>query len=253
MLTSIRGLAAASLFTLCALAATPALADEGEPEAPAEFTFSGYATGVSDYRWRGLSYSGGDFAVQGSINVNHASGFYVGTWASSLEQDLFDVYGSAEVDLYAGWSGEVASGVTADVGVTYYVYPNGSVGDANFFEPYASLSTTVGPVSAKFGVNYAWEQDSLASDDNLYVFTDLGYAIGDTGLGLNAHLGYTDGVLSPKSLTGAGSGGGFDYSVGASYNVTEKLSVGISYVGADGASINDFSDDAVVGSIKLAF
>jgi uncharacterized protein (TIGR02001 family) len=258
MLTSIRGLVAATLFAGAAFAATPAFAEEAaaeapvETEAPADFTVSGYVMGVTDYRFRGLSYSGGDFAVQGSINVNHSSGFYVGTWASSLEQDAFDVYGSAEVDIYAGWAGEVSSGITADVGLTYYAYPNGSVGQANIWEPYASVSTTMGPVSAKVGVNYAWEQDSLAGEDNLYVFSDLGYTIPDTGVGLSAHLGYTDGVLSPQRLTG-GTGGGFDYSVGATYNVTEKLSVGVSYIGAEGASIDGFSDDTVVGSLKLAF
>lgn len=252
MLTSIRGLGAAVALSVLAFTATPALADEAEAPTP-EFTVSGYVTGVTDYRFRGLSYSGGDFAVQGSINVNHSSGFYIGTWASSLEQDAFDIYGSAEVDIYGGWTGEVAKGITADVGLTYYAYPNGTVGDANIFEPYASLSTTMGPVSAKVGVNYAWEQDSLGGQDNLYVFSDLGYTIADTGVSLSAHLGYTDGVLSPKALTGAGTGGGFDYSVGASYNITDKLSVGVSYVGADGASIDGFSNDAAVGSIKLAF
>jgi uncharacterized protein (TIGR02001 family) len=255
MLTSIRGLVAATLFVGAAFAATPAFADEAaaETEAPADITVSGYVTGVTDYRFRGLSLSAGDFAVQGSINVNHSSGFYVGTWASSLEQDAFDVYGSAEIDLYGGWTGEVASGVTADVGLTYYAYPNGSFGDANYFEPYASLSTTMGPVSAKVGAAYAWEQDSLAGQDNLYVYTDLGYTIPDTGLGLSAHLGYADGAQSPKLLTGSGTGGGFDYSVGASYNITEKLSLGVSYIGVDGASVDGFSDDTVVGSLKLSF
>lgn len=257
MLTSIRGFAAATLLVGSALAATPALADEAgasaETEAPADFTVSGYVTGVTDYRFRGLSFSGGDFALQGSININHSSGFYIGTWATSLEQDAPDIYGSAEVDVYAGWAGEISSGVTADVGITLYAYPNGSVGDANVWEPYASLSTTMGPVSAKVGVNYAWQQDSLAGDDNVYVFTDLGVGIPDTSVSLSAHLGYTDGALSPKVLTGSGTGGGIDYSLGANYNITEKLSVGVSYVGVQGDSIDGFSNDAVVGAVKLSF
>ncbi len=254
MLTSIRGLAAATLFVGSTLAATPAFADEAaaETEAPADITVSGYVTGVTDYRFRGLSLSAGDFAVQGSINVNHSSGFYVGTWASSLEQDLLDVYGSAEIDLYAGWTGEVTSGLTADVGLTYYAYPNGTFGDGNYFEPYASLSTTMGPVSAKVGAAYAWEQDSLGGDDNIYVYTDLGVSIPDAPVALSAHLGYADGAQSPKFLTG-GTGGGFDYSVGATYNVTDKLSVGVSYIGVEGATVDGFSDDAVVGAVKLAF
>jgi len=249
MLTSIRSLAAATLLAGTALAATPALADEAD--APSEFTVSGSAAIVSDYRFRGLSLSGGDVAVQGSIGVSHSSGFYVGTWASSIEDS--PVYGHTEVDVYAGWTGEIASGLTADVGLLYYVYPNGKVGKANVWEPYASLSTTLGPVSAKVGVAYAWDQKSLGGDDNLYVFTNLGVAIPDTPVSLSATLGYTDGALSPELLTGKGTGGGFDYSLGATYNITPALSIGATYVGVEGNSFKNFSDDTVVATLKLTF
>lgn len=250
MLTSIRGLVAASLFA-GALVATPAFADETDP--PAAWTVSGNVTGVTDYRWRGLSYSGGDFAIQGSIQVNHSSGFYVGTWGSSLEQDPADIYGSAEIDVYGGWSGEVASGLTADVGMTWYTYPNGSVGKANYLEPHAALSTTLGPATAKVGVNYAWKQDALGGDDNVYLYSDLSSGVPGTPVSLNAHLGYTSGALSPNRLTMTSADGGFDYSVGASVNVTKNLSVGASYIGVDGDSYDGFSDDTVVASVKLAF
>lgn len=242
-------LAASVLFV--GFVSTPAFAQDDETDPPSEFTISGYVQGVSDYRFRGYSLSGGDVAVQGTINLNHSSGFYAGTWASSLEDTA--VYGHTEVDLYAGWTGAIASGLTADVGLLYYVYPNGKVGDANYFEPYASLSTTFGPVSAKLGVTYAWEQDSLANEDNLYVFTDIGVGIPDTPVSLSAHVGYTDGVLAPPLLAGDFTDDtGFDYSVGASYNVTDKLSVGVSYVGVEGPSIDGFTDDTVVATIKLA-
>lgn len=249
MHTSIRSIFAATLLAGSMLAATPALADE--TDAPADFTISGNVQIVSDYRFRGLSLSAGDLAVQGAINVNHASGFYVGAWASSLEDS--PVYGNAELDLYAGWTGALGSGLTADVGLLYYVYPNGNVGSANVFEPYASVTAAFGPATAKFGVAYAWKQSSLGNDDNLYLFTDLGTAIPNTPLSLSAHLGYTDGALSPKLLTGVSTDGGFDYSLGATYNITSKLSVGVSYVGVEGASIKGFSNDAVVGTLKLSF
>lgn len=251
MLTSVRGLFAATILAGCGLAATPALAEDTAP--PSDITVSGYVQGVTDYRFRGISLSAGDFALQGSINVNHSSGLYVGTWASSLEQDALDVYGNVEVDVYAGWTGELTPGLTADVGLLYYVYPNGGTGDGNVFEPYASVTAAVGPATAKLGVAYAWEQDSLGGDDNLYVYTDLSAGIPDTPVSLSAHLGYTDGALSPKRLTAAGTGGGFDWSAGATFNITPALSVGATYVGVEGNSIDSFSNDAVVGTLKLAF
>ncbi|MFC4294506.1 TorF family putative porin [Novosphingobium tardum] len=244
-------LIAATMLAGLAFVSSPAFADETDP--PSDFTFSGYVQGVSDYRFRGLSLSGGDPAIQGSINLNHSSGFYVGTWASSLEQDAADVYGSTELDLYGGWTGEVTSGLTADVGLLYYVYPAGGSGKGNYFEPYASLTGAVGPATAKVGVAYAPSQDSLGNDDNLYVYGELGAGIPNTPISLAAHLGYADGVQSPDRLTGKGTGGGFDYSLGATYNITPKFSVGASYVGVDGNKIDSFSDDTVVATVKLAF
>ena len=265
MLTSIRGLFAATLLAGTFLAAVPAYADE--TDAPSEFTITGNVALVTDYRFRGVSLSGGDPAIQGGINVNHKSGFYVGVWGSNLEEGLG--YGNLETDIFAGWTGALGSGVTADVGVLYYAYFNSGVGDdLNVFEPYASLSTTMGPVTGKLGVAYAPKQQSLdyfdldgdgEGEDNVYVYADLSAGIPNTPVSLSAHIGYTDGALSPKLLASALAGppldfgGGFDYSVGATFAITKNLSIGASYVGVDGISLNDFSNDAVVGTLKLSF
>jgi len=251
MLTSVRSLVAATLLAGTALAATPAFADE--TDAPGDLTVTGNVALVTDYRFRGISLSGGDVAVQGTINVNHASGLYAGVGASSLEQDALDIYGSTEVDLYAGWTGKVSSGVTADAGLLYYVYPAGSFGDGNVFEPYASLTAAIGPASAKFGLNYAWKQDSLGGDDNIYLYSDWSLAIPNTPVSVTAHAGFTDGALSPKRLTLAGTGGGWDYSLSASATLYKGLSIGVSYIGVDGKSIDSFSNDAVVGTLKYSF
>ena len=82
---------------------------------------------------------------------------------------------------------------------------------------------------------------------------DLGLGVPDTPVSLSAHLGYTDGALSPEVLTGSGTGGGFDWSLGASFAATENLTLGVSYIGAEGANIDSFSNDAIVASIGVAF
>jgi uncharacterized protein (TIGR02001 family) len=263
MLTSVRGLIAATVLTGCALAATPAVADETAP--PSEITITGNVAFVTDYRFRGLSQSSGDPAIQGGINVNHASGFYVGVWSSSTDFDVVGpaadaVYGSQELDIFGGWTGTLASGVTADVGLLYYAYPGGHVGDAEFFEPYAAVSGTIGPVTAKLGANYAWSQQSLnfnggGKDENLYVYGELSGGIPNTPVSLSGHLGYTDGALSPKFATGqtARYSGGLDWNVGASFNIARNLSVTGQYVGVEGNNIDGYSNDTVVGTLKLTF
>ncbi len=159
-----------------------------------------------------------------------------------------------ELDVFGGWSGDVAEGVGLDVGILLYAYPTNSPGvKAQYWEPYATISGQLGPVEAKLGVNYAWEQDSLGGDDNLYIHTELGTSIPNTPLSLSAHLGYTDGVLAPPFLAGTADMSGFDWSIGASATVLGSLSLGVSYVGVEGPSIDGFTDDTVVFSVGASF
>lgn len=245
MLTSVRSLLAASILASAAVA-TPAFAQD---EAESDITVSGNVALVSDYRFRGFSLSDGDPAIQGGIDIAHSSGFYVGTWGSSID-DLGSGLGEMELDIYGGWSGEVTSGLTVDVGLLYYAYPakSNGYGAADYFEPYLSLSTDLGPVNATVGVNYAWDQNSLGDQDNLYIHGELEAGIPNTPITLSAHLGYTDGFFTITS-----DGDAFDYSVGASVTVLGGLSLGVTYTGVEGPSINDFSDDAVVGTLSYSF
>lgn len=263
MLTSIRGLLAASLIAGSVFTAAPAFADETDP--PSAITITGNVAGVTDYRFRGLSQTNGNPAIQGGININHSSGIYAGVWSSSLDfpdgSASDQVYGNQEVDLFAGWTGAVGSGLTADLGLLYYLYPSGPVGKSDFFEPYASLTAALGPVTAKVGGNYAWKQSALdfnadgKSDDSLYLYGELGSAIPNSPISLLGHLGWTKGALSPKFATGqtVDYAGGFDYSIGATATLYKGLSLGVSYIGVDGASIKKYSNDTVVGTLKYSF
>lgn len=245
MLTSIRGLVAATLVAGSAMVATPALAQESD------ISISGNAAVVSDYRFRGVGLSGGDIAIQGGIDVAHSSGFYVGTWGSSIDGG---VYGSTELDIYGGWSGEVTSGVTADVGVLYYAYPNATPGaDVDVVEFYGSLAFALGPAETTLGVAYAPEQDGFAGDDNLYVYGDIAVGIPGTPVTINGHLGYTDGALAPAFLAGSLDKNGLDWSLGASFAINENLSVSAAYTGVEGPSVKNVTDDAVVATLSVSF
>ena len=204
---------------------------------------SGNVALVSDYRFRGVSFSDGDIALQGGIDLGHSSGLYIGTWASTISGGTD--FGELELDIYAGWSGDVAEGVTFDIGLLYYIYPTGDTPGAltDYFEPYASIGFAVGPASATVGIAYAWDQASLGDDDNLYLFTDFEYGIPDTPITLTAHLGYTDGVFATDfdSVTLAQKSS-FDWGLGASWAVTDSLSLGFNYVDTEGPSVEDFTD-----------
>ena len=245
MLTSVRGLIAASLLATSAVVATPAFAQDEEA---GPVTVTGSVTLVSDYRFRGIGLSGGDIAIQGGVTLNHESGLYAGTWASSLEDS--PVYGEVEVDLFAGWAGDISDGLGADVGVTYYAYPSKDpgAGPSDVWEVYGKLKPSIGPLGLTLGAFYSWDQDSLGGGDNLYLSADASLGVLNTPITLTAHAGYTDGFLT---LTPDGDA--FDYSIGASATVLGSLTLGVAYVGVDGPRIDGVTDDTVVVSIGASF
>ena len=251
MLMSVRSLAAATTLGGMLFAATPAFADE-DTDPPSAIEVSGNAAITSEYRFRGVDLSGGDIAVQGGIDVAHESGIYIGAWGSSLDEDTVG-FGHTELDIYAGWSGNLTSGLSADVGVIYYLFPNAPAiaGDTDYVEFTGSLSTTLGPAEATLGVAYAPEQDSLGGTDNFYIYTDLGVGIPSTPITVNGHVGYTDGFLTFTNDSKA-----WDWSVGADWAVTENVTLGFAYTGAEGdipAGAYDFVDDAAVVTLGVSF
>jgi uncharacterized protein (TIGR02001 family) len=143
-------LLAATLMTV--FAAGNALAEEAK--AATDLSFNAALT--SDYRYRGISQTRLDPALQGGADfVHNASGLYVGAWASTIKwtKDAGGD-GDVEIDLYAGKRGEVASGVGYDVGVLTYVYPSNGLArvpgfaSANTTELYGQLS--YGPALVKY-------------------------------------------------------------------------------------------------------
>ena len=286
MLTSVRGAFAATIVSGLALSAAPALANEtltdGEfdlatLEAAADveidagaiapvrepiaentvskvggdngITLSGNAALVTEYRFRGVDLSGGEIAIQGGVDLAHESGFYAGTWGSSLDEDTVG-YGSTEVDVYAGFGGSLAEGVSFDIGGIVYMYPDAGAGDFDYYEFYGSIGFGFGPAEATVGVAYAPDQDSLGSTDNFYIYTDLSAGIPETPISVTAHLGYTDGFL-----TFTNDGKAFDWSIGLDVAVGGPVSIGVAYVGAEGdipAGAYDFTDDAVVFTLSAS-
>src|SRR3546814_2642527 len=131
---------------------------------------------MSEYRFRGLTQSDEAGAVQATLNLNSTTGFYVGSFISSIDDKVsLPGYGGAEVNFYGGYAKTLSNGLGVDVGMLYYYYPGGASSlDTDFFEPYATVSYTIGPVSAKLGANYAWGGQkgldfTTGRDDNLYL------------------------------------------------------------------------------------
>lgn len=222
------------------LGAGNALAEEA---APKDFTVTGSAALVSDYRFRGVSQSDKHLAVQGGATVTHKSGLYGGFWGSNLAG--WGTFGGSnlELDLIAGYARTVGP-VTIDGGLTWYMYPGGAA-QTDFAEPYVKFSGTAGPVGLLAGVAYAPRQKALGNfsntpqsagqaQDNLYVWGDANYPVPHVPVKLKGHLGYSSGNpgLGPNGTSVTPTGSYWDWSLGAEVAVG-RLTFGAAWVDTD--------------------
>jgi uncharacterized protein (TIGR02001 family) len=156
----------------CALAASTL------PAGPAQAELSANIGVVSNYYFRGFSESDNGAAVQGGLDYEHGSGFYLGTWASNVD---FGDGTSYELDLYLGFAQELDNGFGYDFGFLYYAYPD-APGSADFAELYGEFSYSL--FSA--GVNWTVvdSSDSVLESGDLYFHAGLEVPLSeDYGLG----------------------------------------------------------------------
>lgn len=227
---------AVALVGIASCVSGSALAQEEESKGPV--TFSANVTTASDYRFRGISQTENNFALQGGVDVNHESGLYAGTWASNLAG--WGTFGGSntELDIYAGYGSEIG-GIAVDGGVVWYVFPAGLT-NTSYGEVYASLGKSFGPITTTIGANYAPPQSALSLDgeneDNIYVYGDASFSVGESPLSVSAHFGYSDGNegQGPNGWVPSPTGTYLDWSLGVSYDLPwGPLAVSATYVDTD--------------------
>lgn len=166
-------LSRASLLAAALIAAAGTASAEGE--------FSGNVAISSDYVWRGVSQSNGDMAISGGFD--YANGmFYAGTWASNIDfEDASDA--NVEIDFYGGIASEFANGVTWDLGVIYYVYPDSEDSDLDFVELKGALGYAF-DAGLSVGAEAYYDPDNK----NMYLNATAGYALTEN-FGVDASVG----------------------------------------------------------------
>ena len=238
--------AALTAVTMTSVAQTAALAKE-----PAlDWTVTGNATLISDYRFRGFTQTNFGPAFQGGFDVAHSSGFYLGNWNSNVAQALYNG-ASLETDLYGGYKGELMKDLGYDVGVIHYMYAksgkdykapldsSGNPGTAqgkkiDNTEIYGGL--TYGPFSGKlfYVTGDYFKTAALAgkqtkTDKSTYL--DLSYSQEFSGITLGAHYGLLT-LRNAKFFPTAGDAGQTPLSktVG-DYKLSAGMDVGGGYIG----------------------
>jgi uncharacterized protein (TIGR02001 family) len=199
---------------------------------PALAEVSGNVALTTDYRFRGISQTDRDPAVQGGFDWSHDSGFYLGTWGSNV-----NFANSLELDYYAGYAGNINDSLAFDVGAIYYDYPGGG-GNIEFWEVYGGLSGDLGPVSLSGKVSYS--NDYFDSTGTAW-YTDLGASYGlPYDISLSGHFGYQ--TIDKGDKFGINSDDYSDWSIGVSRSFM-GVDLDLSYI-----DTNISKSDCFVGS-----
>jgi uncharacterized protein (TIGR02001 family) len=227
-----------------------------------------YNLGIfSQYIFRGLQQTDGKPALQGSIDYSHDSGFYVGTWLSTISwardaynesQDdnsntsdsaFYDKGGRLEMDFYAGFANEIGeTGVGYDLGVLRYQYPGSKrtgATDINTIEVYAALSYGYATLKNSWVVSdTAWGWDcasgsSSSCEGKGTTYTELGveFPLSDVPLLKNTAFSGIDMELHVGRQEFEGSANEYasytDYKVGLSKEIREGYTLGGFWTYAD--------------------
>lgn len=177
-----------------AIGSLACVAHAAEPESTLAFN----AGVVSDYRYRGISQSRLEPALQGGVDYSDKSGFYVGAWGSTIKwikdnsTTSVSVKGPLELDIYGGYKGAVGD-VAYDVGFLRYEYVSNTLDkrspsyvNANTNEVYGAL--TYGLFTAKYSHALSDLFGTPDSKNSYYLDLSANFDLGD-GYTLTPHVG----------------------------------------------------------------
>ena len=216
---------------------------------PDSFEASASVALTTDYMWRGISQTNNEPAIQGSFDLAHESGLYIGAWASSYE---FENEASMELDVYAGFSRDVDLGGIAlnyDLGWLRYEYTSASDAAPNFNEIY--FGTTVSPI-ANLNIGAYWYYGVKIEHVKPGEYTDmaLDYTLPES-LGSVTLLGHA-GYYNQKN----GGDDYWDWKAGIARDFG-LFNIEVAYFDTDDANARigrkSLDDGRVVGTISATF
>ena len=232
--------------------------------ADAQASTSGNVSLTSDYVFRGVSQSNQEPALQGGVEYSADSGFYIGSWGSSiswlsdLSTSAAPISSSLELDVYGGYRGKFSDAVSYDVGAAYYWYPGdfpSGFNSADTLEVYAGI-TVVASDKVSLGAKYSHATTDLFgyvdSDGSGYLDFSANFSVG-AGVTINAHAG-------KQWIEGNAAFEYTDWKLGATKAFDNGFSVGLAYTGTDADDAlytnpfgNKVADDTVALTITKAF
>jgi uncharacterized protein (TIGR02001 family) len=241
--------------SILSAAVAAALLVPGFAAAQAASPITGNMSLVSDYRFRGLTQTFEEPALQGGFDYAHSSGIYLGNWNSSIS-DNFYAGSPLEMDFYGGYKG-AAGPLGYDVGVLYYYYPGSNlagVGTIDNLEVYAGVSWKF--LSLKYFHAVSDFFGAPNTDGSNYIDLSATWDLGQ-GWGVNGHVGhqkvknasaldYTDYKIGvTKDVSG--------WLFGASFIDTDADSAVYTFTNASSGTTKNVGDSTLVLSVSKTF
>ena len=241
--------------SILSAAVAAALLAPGVAAAQAASPITGNMSLVSDYRFRGLTQTFEEPALQGGFDYAHSSGIYLGNWNSSIS-DSFFAGAPLEMDFYGGYKG-AAGPLGYDIGVLYYYYPGSNlagVGTIDNLEVYAGVSWQF--LSLKYFHAVSDFFGAPNTDGSNYIDLTATFDLGQ-GWGVNGHIGhqkvknasaldYTDYKIGITKDVGG-------WVFGASFIDTDADGAVYTFTNAASGTTKNVGDSTVVLSISKTF
>lgn len=247
-------------LSILAVASSFAMAEETTALSENGLSFSGTAALTTDYRYRGITQTQNDAAVQGGFALTHSSGLYAGVWGSNVNFGSADPH--LELDPYVGYATElpIAGKPTLDVGLWYYGYPSAS--DFNWLELYAKLGfkDVIATGDSFLGsINYTNDFAGL-EEDAWYINATYNVPFA-AGFGGVASVGYTkaDKYDFNSDATDGLDDNYVDWKVGVTYSVksvsglTAELAAIGTNIDADAQPLKRGTETGAVFTLTKAF
>ena len=243
------------LMGATALTALPAFADGDEA---AKSGWSGSVSLTSDYRFRGISQTDRNPAVQGGLEYNGSQGLFAGVWASNVDFGGSGV-ASWELDIYAGYTHAISEACEATIKAIYYVYPEADVpgSDLDYFELIGSVSHDMGPAALSLELAYTPDYfggtgsaTSVSGGIDVPIMPSV--YLFDGGIAASGHVGYQ--MFDDNVAVGLKDYVFYDVGISATAGA---FTLDVRYVGTDISEVEcggiDSCESGVVVTGTLAF
>lgn len=196
--------------------------------AQAAVEVSGSLAFTTDYKFRGLSQTSNNVAVQGSLTASHDSGAYATFWGSSVS----GLTGGSETNAVLGYSGEIAD-VTYDVGYLRYIYAGANADNFGTEPDYDEVYASVSAKGAKLGLAYS---PDYFGESGEFLYTYVSYGTEVAGVGLSASVGLNSFLGNDAEITNffgsANNDDYVDYKIAASKSFKD-VGFELAYIGTN--------------------